>query len=233
MIPLQYFSGIWMIHVIVERFQALAGWTFPQIAFLYGLGLISHGIQVAFFIPIWDIERHLQVGKFDRLKLRPIEIFFQLLCNQFNLIGLVDLIPAITIFVYGTRAVGFVWTAVHVLELMAVIGGGVLIRVGIYTMVGSIAFYTQRSRPLIGVSDRLFYQCTSYPLTIYPVPLQWVLTALFPAAFIAFYPAAAFLGKSSHGLMPYFLTALVGIGVYLMGMGVFYRGLRRYDGSGT
>ncbi|MGO4371488.1 ABC-2 family transporter protein [Paenibacillus sp. MCAF20] len=46
MIPIQYFSGIWMLKIIVDRFQPLNGWDFPQLTFLYGLGLISHGIFV-------------------------------------------------------------------------------------------------------------------------------------------------------------------------------------------
>ncbi len=39
---------IWIgvsLQVLVERFQPLSGWTFPQLAFLYGLSLLSRGVM--------------------------------------------------------------------------------------------------------------------------------------------------------------------------------------------
>ena len=37
LIPTQYFAGVWMLGVIVERFNSLNGWGFYDITFLYGL----------------------------------------------------------------------------------------------------------------------------------------------------------------------------------------------------
>ena len=111
MIPIQYFSGIWMLKIIVDRFQPLNGWDFPELTFLYGLGLISHGIFVVFFINTWHIDHMVINGQFDRLLLRPMNVFFQLVASYVNFIGVIDCIPGIIIFIYGCQLAGFEWTA--------------------------------------------------------------------------------------------------------------------------
>jgi ABC-2 type transport system permease protein len=236
MIPIQYFSGIWMIHILVSRFHSIAGWAFPELAFLYGLALISHGFTVVFFIQTWGVEFAIREGRFDRYKLRPVNVYFQFLCQYVNLIGCIDLIPAFAIFFYSTHLLHFSFTLSHIEDLVVVVVGATMIRAGIYTMVGSIAFWTQRSRAVISITVNLLQQSTSYPLTIYPWLLQWAFTLLFPAAFIAFFPAKVLLGQSAATESPgaaSMLTAGCGVLFFLLGIGVFQRGLKRYESSGS
>src|SRR5258708_3629369 len=89
--PMQYFFGVLLLKVLVDRFHPLAGWTYEELAFLYGLGLLSHGLNVAFFIQFWNIDYYISDGGFDRMLVRPIPVFFQLCTQYFNFIGFTDL----------------------------------------------------------------------------------------------------------------------------------------------
>lgn len=236
MIPTQYFAGIWMLRIIVDRFQPLAGWGFEDLAFLYGLGLLSHGLVVVFFIPTWNTEFWVIRGEFDRLLLRPMNVFFQFVTGYFNFIGLIDLMPGVIIFLYAANAVDFNWVPDNVAKLALVVIGGMFIRASLYTIVGAVAFWTKRSSNLIGMSIATLERTTMYPLTLYPQTVQAVLTFLFPIGFISFYPAEGFLGKDASLELPLGMavwTPVAGIACMAVAYVIFRLGLRRYESAGS
>lgn len=236
MIPTQYFSGIWMLKIIVDRFQPLSGWGFEDLAFLYGLGLLSHGLVVVFFIPTWGTEFAVLRGEFDRLLLRPMNVFFQFVTGYFNFIGLIDLLPGLVIFVYAAHMVDFSWSLGNIMKLVLVVIGGTLIRASLYTIIGAIAFWTKRSRNLINMTVATLERTTMYPLTLYPQVIQAVLTFLLPIGFISFYPAEQFLGKSTSLELPLGLaiwTPVVGLVCFAAAYAVFRSGLQKYESAGS
>lgn len=236
MIPAQYFLGIGMLQVMVRSFDSVGGWTFPQLAFLYGLSLLSHGLLVALFIPTWLVERYLVEGAFDRMKLRPLNVYFQFLVRYFNVLGVIDLIPGVTIFVYALAKSGLAWSWENVIALPLVVAGGTLLRAGLYTGVSSIAFWTQRSFSLVGITEHLMRTGTFYPLNIYPLWFGWVLTVLFPVAWIAYFPTKTFLGLDGGLRFPLgaaLVTMGIGLCVFAAGIAIFTLGLRRNNSSGS
>ncbi len=236
MIPIQYFSGIWMLHVLATRFQPLSGWTFPEMAFLYGLALLSHGLQVIFFIPTWQIEWMVNNGGFDRMIVRPMDVLYQLLTRVVNLIGAIDLIPGIIIFGYGCLHVNIAWTLPNVLLLLVTVFGAMLLRAGLYLVVNSLAFWTLRSGALNGLMLDIQQRGSLYPLSFYPWLLQWVFSLLIPIAFISFYPAADWLQVDTPRPLPLgvsMATPLIGLFVFWIGIRVFRYGLKKYESTGS
>lgn len=236
MIPIQYFGWLWMLKVLIDTFQPLAGWTFPQVAFVYGLAQLSHGLMVVFFIQTWFIEQWVVRGEFDRLLLRPLNVYFHLSVVFINFIGLIDLIPGTIIFGYACRQLGFVWSAANTLKLGVIILGAMFIRAAIYTATGSVAFWTKRSHALVFLNLALLERTTLYPLSIYPYLFQAFLTFLVPIGFISFYPACGFLGQDTRTALPLDLavwTPLLGLVTMLLAHAVFRAGLRRYESSGS
>lgn len=236
MVPLQWFAGIYMLKLLVYRFHALQGWEFPQLAFLYGLSVISHGLMVVFFARIWHIDRLIVNGEFDRMFLRPLNVFFQLVVNYMNLIGVIDIIPGLIIFIYGCKNANFAFSPGNIILLILVITGGVLIRTAFFTFMHTVAFWTKKSHPLRMIGIRLMQYGTTYPLTIYPYAIQVLLTFVLPIGFISFYPASEFLGMPGSFVFPVkqsFLTVLVGIVFFAASQLFFKTGLKNYEGTGS
>lgn len=236
MIPIYWISGVWMLKILVDRFQPLAGWTFPQLSFVYGLGLLSHGIMVVFFVQTWNIESMVIRGGFDRMLLRPMNVFFQFCVNYINFIGLFDLFTGLLVFIYGCRLAEFQWSFSNTVKLILVVLGGVLIRAAFYIITGSIAFWTKRSRSLVVLGQMLMQYSTTYPIAIYPYAVQVLLTFVIPVGFISFYPACDFLGQNSGSTLPLNLalwTPAVGIVLFAAGQLIFHRGLKRYESAGS
>ena len=233
---MQFLVGMGTLKVLTTQFDGINGWSFEQIAFMYGIGIISHGIVIIFFIQTWGIQWYTRSGQFDLMLTRPMSVFFQFSVYYLNLIGVTDLIPGIIIFIYGVAAVRLGFTPLHVLYLLCTVLGGVLIRGGIYTAIGSVAFWTKSSRPLIEAANTLFGQIMMYPLTIFNRVMQALLTFALPLGFIAFYPAAGLLDKPTGFSLPGALPLWsLGAGAVMTALGqlVFRLGLRRYDSAGS
>lgn len=93
-------------------------------AFLYGLSVLSHGLSIIFFIQTWMMGNFVIQGEFDIFRLRPLNILFQFLFMNFNLVGISDLIQGIIVFLYGCIKVQFVWSFHNIMALFGVIIGG-------------------------------------------------------------------------------------------------------------
>jgi len=236
MLPIQYFSGVWMLQVLCTRFEGLSGWTFHQIAFIYGLALLSHGLQIMFFIPTWQIEWLANSGQFDRMIVRPMDVLFQVLTRLVNLIGVFDLIPGTVIFVYACVHLNLAWTLPNVLGLVVVVFGAMLLRAGLYLIVNSTAFWTLKSGALNGVMLDIQQRGSLYPLSFYPWFLQWVFSMVIPIGFISFYPAADWLQVETPRPLPQGVswgTPVIGVLVFWIGVKVFRLGLKRYESAGS
>lgn len=233
---MQFAVGIGTLKVITLQFQSINGWSFQEIAFMYGIGIISHALTVILLVQTWYIDSLVIHGGFDRMLLRPMNIYFQFCVCDLNLIGLTDMLPGLIIFCYGAISVGFQLTLVNLMYLFLTIAGAVMIRGGLYTIIGSIGFWTKSSRNLVNIMTSLYDKTMMYPTTIFSRTIQGILTFLLPVGFIAFYPASGFLGKAAGFQIPGPIPLWTfGIGLTLMTLGrlVFRKGLSYYDSAGN
>lgn len=235
-IPVQYFSGIWMLKVITDKFQNINGWDFKELAFIYGLSLLSNGLMVIIFTQTRYMDSMIIKGEFDRMILRPADIFFQFVTYSINFIGLIDLIPGIIIFIYACDNIHFVWNGINFIKLFGVIVGGTMIRGAFYIIMGSIAFWTKKNSSLISTGITMLERTTMYPLSIYPFFIQILFTVVLPFGFISFYPACEFLGQEDRFLVPVGLsvwTPLIGCVCFFVAICIFRNGLKIYESSGS
>lgn len=234
--PLQFIFGLITIKVVISQFQPLGGWEFGQVVFLYGLGVMSHGLSVVFFIQTWYMDYSVTQGDFDRMLVRPLNVFFQFCFDYFNFIGITDLIPGTIIFIYGCVSSGFSITFINLLKLLLVISGATVLRGGIYLITGSLSFWIQRTHQIIDVHLRLFDYTMRYPMNIYPQIIQSIFTFVLPIGFICFYPAGELLSIDTGFTLPGSFcvwTFAVGIGVFILGNILFNMGLSRYESAGS
>ncbi|HHB1651125.1 ABC transporter permease [Bacillus sp. TE8-1] len=234
-LPLQYLTGIWMIKFVLNSFNSLNGWTFNELAFIYGLSLISHALVVIFFIQSWHMSGMVINGEFDRLLLRPMNVFFQFSSSNINFVGFIDLIPAIIIFSYGCIAIGFEWTLINILKLLFSIIGATLIQCAIFIIIGTISFWTKKSSSLTWLTLEIIERTTMYPIAIFPIAIRFLLTVV-PIGFITYYPSLDLIGKktSFKPIIPYsILTLLIGIIAFVICIVLFNRGLKQYESSGS
>lgn len=233
--PIQFIVGFATIKFVVDQFGTLAGWGYRELSFLYGLSVLSHGLAVMFFIQTWYMGKFIIRGQFDQFLLRPMNVLFQFLFKDFNLIGISDLIPGMIVFIYGCYHVHFQCSISNIILLAATVAGGTLIRGAVWILCGSLSFWTKSTTGYVNFTNELFDRVTMYPLTIYPRPVQWLFTFLLPLGWITFYPAGDLLGKQAGEIPVPMALVTFGIGVLMFGLGsaVFMAGTRNYESAGS
>lgn len=229
-----YVAQLAVIWLLLRRFDAIAGWEWPEIALLYSLSMLTYAIGAAFtYSPMTELEQMVQRGTLETVLVKPTDPFWTLLGQRFNVGYIAHLLIAVSVLAWAVTAAPIAWSALDVVLLIAAIASGSMIQAAALTLIGTWAFTFTRSRILFGLygqtSDLL-----RFPIGIFGVVPQLVLTLVVPLAFTTYYPAATLLSKEG-ALFPGWvgwLTPLVGPVCMLVAYRVWTRGIDRYQGAG-
>jgi ABC-2 type transport system permease protein len=234
--PLQFIMGFAIIKFVVESFGEINGWDYGQLAFLYGLSVISHALSMIFFVQGWFMGWFVIEGEFDRYLTRPLGVLYQFFFTNINIFGITDLIPGIIVFIYGCIKCEINVTPVFVLSVIVMLIGATLIRGGIYILLGSTSFHTRSAVDFGQYTQEIMDKTTMYPISMYPESMQFILTYLIPVGWVSFYPVSSLLsienGIGATAMVPV-ITLLVGIAVMMVAGAYFNSGLKKYESAGN
>jgi ABC-2 type transport system permease protein len=225
-----------LIGIIFTRFSSVHGWTWRDIALLYGLDQLAFGMVRCFSRQIDNFDNYIVTGDFDSFLVRPLPPLFHLLAARFEITELGRLASGALVLILAARAAQVPFTAANVAVALAAAVGGALILFSFTLMVASVSFWYTRSAKLqdmVQASGRAF---AGYPLTIYPSAIRWFLTLVLPLALVTYYPAQRLLGRNESGaLLPVLSVAAIPMGLLLLGLaGLIWRaGLRHYQSTGS
>ncbi len=234
--PIQFIVGFATIKFVVESFGEINGWNYGQLAFLYGLSVMSHALSMIFFVQGWFMGYFVLEGDFDRYLTRPMSVLYQFFFTNINIFGITDLIPGILVFVYGCIKCAVQVTPLFVLQVLVMLIGATLIRGGIYIFLGSTSFYTKSTTDFGMYTQEIMDKTTLYPISMYPESLQFILTYLIPIGWVSFYPVSSLLGIENsvlNGMAVPFVTLLVGLLVIMLSGLFFKAGLKKYESAGN
>ena len=234
--PLQFIMGFAIIKFVVESFGEINGWNYGQLAFLYGLSVISHALSMIFFVQGWFMGYFVLEGAFDRYLTRPLGVLYQFFFTNINIFGVTDLIPGILVFVYGCVKCQISVSFFFIVQVLVMLIGATLIRGGIYILLGSTSFYTRSAVDFGQYTQEIMDKTTMYPISMYPEGMQLILTFLIPVGWVSFYPASGLLGIDNglyNGLLLPLITLAVGIAVMLLAGVYFHAGLKKYESAGN
>lgn len=230
-----YGSQIAVIVFMLERFKKIGGWEPGQIAFLYCLLVFAQGVVAVFFSGMLEFSDFVKQGTFDRVMLRPLSPLLQVLCQRFELAGVANLILGIAGLIVASSMITIDWNLFSVVFLLLSVCGGALILAAVRIIVAAVAFVSVSNeglQHLVVFSSREFLM---YPVEIFTKPVRFLLTFLFPIAFINFYPAHFFLHKEAtvmyHPILIY-ITFPVGVLMMILALISWRMGVNRYASAG-
>ena len=234
--PLQFIMGFAIIKFVVESFGQINGWNYGQLAFLYGLSVISHALSMIFFVQGWFMGWFVIEGDFDRYLTRPLGVLYQFFFTNINVFGITDLIPGIIVFIYGCIKCEVRMTFVFVISVIVMLLGATFIRGGIYILLGSTSFHTRSAVDFGQYTQEIMDKTTMYPISMYPEGMQFILTYLIPIGWVSFYPVSSLLGIENgmgNAFVVPLVTLLVGIVMMLIAGAYFNSGLKKYESAGN
>jgi ABC-2 type transport system permease protein len=228
-------SALAALWIMLARFPSMNGWDFRQMAFLYALWMVAHALHNTFFSSVSDVPDHVRDGEFDRLLVRPLDTLFQTIATPGQVFP-DELILALATFVAACIYSGVRIDLVFVLFVPLIAIGGALIDLAMNLAISTTAIWFVRVDALRWIVAQLEQEFTRYPLGIYSRAVRILLTFVCPFAFINYFPATYFLGKTDGalGLPPVVGLLTPAIGVVFVALAyLFWRfGLDRYQSVG-
>lgn len=231
-----YFFTYITYWIITKRLSNIGGWGFSDLCLLYGFSLMTYAIAgTLLWYSVYNLSEMIIKGALDILMVRPMGLLKQLICNRFGDTFLAQILVT-TIFIFiavDWQQIGL--TPWKIIYFILTLIGGVCIQAGGMIIAGALSFWTIKSEQ---IGDIFYYKIrsvTKYPLDIFPLIVQKVLTFIFPWAFINYYPSILLLDKvkMKFEIICGYISPVIGI-IFLLGaINFFYIGLKHYNSTGS
>lgn len=235
-----------VVLVVVSIFSGvdeLAGFGLYDVLFILGLAQVVRGIDLAYNDFIWvEAFGGFAQGSLYHYSIRPLPIYLQILSNRLNIQSLGPVGIGITLLSISIPELPKMFTPADYALLVYFIGCGLLTLFAIKLIAASLALWFGRSGELMQVMHE-FVEFIRYPMSIYALPLQVVLTLVLPFGLISFVPALYWLPEVSWPMLDAFAiersTLLVSYAgfysllFFCMSLCLWHFGLRHASISGT
>ena len=234
---LHYSIELLLLWVLVMRFQNLGGWTADEIVLLYSLQLLTYALAGTFFFGCCNyLGDRIQSGQFDEALTLPIPPLLYEVLNNFTTDYIRHFVLALGCFIFAVVRLNISFNFLKAVMLIVNILGGTLICAAAQLIFSTPNLWMVRGT---GIVDFFYYESIPfirYPITIFPLFMQVILTYILPYAFINFFPAQYFLGKTDFSIfspMFQYLTPLVGVVAFSISIWFWNWGLKKYQSTGS
>lgn len=224
------------IGVLLGAFGAIGGWKTSDIALLFGLRMIAHGICTPVFGEHLNSAHVIRNGEWDRYLVRPVGPLIQLITRWFDAGSLGDLVLGIGVTVAAVGSMDREFPAAVWIYLLLAVLSGALTEAGIQFTISGLDFRWGPTRSLKLFIDQLMSNTGAYPISIFGPVGVVILTFVIPLAFIAYLPVAAVLGRADEMLIPnmlVWLSPLAGVFIFAFGVSFFGFMSRFYVSPGS
>lgn len=217
--------------VIFDTVPNLAGWTLPEMVFIYAFYMIAISPMQIIFDHFWQLRFHIQQGTFLKYYFRPLNMMFYYVSEMFDLKGLTQLAAGILLLTYASFQLDMDWTLLRVLLLCLTLFSAALVQISVIVMAACASFWVVDSWPVLGLAWKL-REFAPYPMSIFDGAFRFAFTYVIPIGFVAFYPSQLFLRPGEVSPLVYF-SPVVGIGLFALTYWVWKKGVNSYTGTGS
>ncbi|MCU0606010.1 MAG: ABC-2 family transporter protein [Candidatus Edwardsbacteria bacterium] len=224
--------GVLFITSLTARIPQIRGWGRHEILFIFGIAQAVFGLFNVLFTNLFELSgRYILEGGFDRVLLRPLGSYFQVVTERIDLEDLPGVLLGLLMAGYAAGKLHLDPTPGRVALVALALANGCAIYAAVFTALAGLTFWF-RDRGSIASVVLMLEGFARYPATIFGKWLQSVLTWVVPFAFAAFYPSAWLLRKPGSGTMVV-LAPLAALAAALVAAAVWRRGVRRYESAGS
>ncbi len=220
-----------------NRFPTLLGWHLGEVTLLAALTATGSGCADTIGAGIDGFDEIIRRGEFDRVLLRPVGTFAQILGNDFRLRKVGRVALGIALFILAQRLLpGLHWTPLKLLVIPLAVLTNTLIFLGVLLLGATLCFWTIETTELVNIPFDGGREMMNYPLTIYGGNLQRVFLFVVPLGFGVFLSACYILDRPyPFGLPAWLVFAGPGIALAFMGaaLAIWRVGVRHYTSTGS
>ena len=225
-----------VIGVIFANVDTLAGWTGPEVVFLFALSGVAFGIGDLFISQVEHASLHIKAGSFDQFLIRPMSPLLQLSAIEFAPRRLGRSVQPAVALVVCLVILDIDWDPATALLVPVAILAATCIFGSLWVLTSSVAFWTVETQEMANAFTYGGSTLTAYPVDVLGRWLRRFVVFVIPLAFVAHVPAAAILDKPlPSGLPPAAAWLTVPIAAVMVGIaaGVWRFAIRHYRSTGS
>lgn len=222
--------GIW---VLFDRFRLIEGWTFPELALIYGIIHMGFAVAECFARGFDHLSLLIKQGDFDRVLLRPLPTLYQVSTNEIQFMRLGRFLQGSAVLFWGISQFHFSLFSHHAWIIIFSILGAAALFYGLFIIQGAFSFWTIEALEIMNIATYGGMQMGQYPITIYNRVFRLIFTFVIPLSCVAYYPMATILQETE---IPYLLglfAPIFGFVFLLFSFFLWRCGVRRYTSSGN
>ncbi|MDE5778927.1 MAG: ABC-2 family transporter protein [Lachnospiraceae bacterium] len=224
--------GIVFLYLVFEQIPDLQGWSLDQLIFIYGFAQIPRGIDHLLTDNLWMVAYWYVIdGDFDRYMLRPMNLFFQVICEKLQPDALGELLVGIILVAMSIVRGVVTIDLPHVLLFFVSVVAGAVIYTSVKLFFASLAFWVKQSGPFLQVAYEMA-DFAKYPTEIYGKAVRFIITWVIPFAFVAYLPAGYFMLRRS-ALATIGAECVIAVVFWCVSYGLFMYGAGRYESAGN
>lgn len=215
--------------VVFNQTDTLAGWYPSELVALVGVYLIVGGLINLMIQP--SMQRFMEdvrLGTLDFIILKPEDAQFLISVRQVEIWKLIDILMGLGVLVVALVQLGAQFGLSQAIAFGIALLAGAMIVYSFWMMLATSAFWFVKTENILVIFQSM-YQAGRWPVTIYPVWLQTILTFLVPIAFAVTVPAQALTGRLTGQTLA--LAVAVAVGLFLAARWFWRFGIRFYSGA--
>jgi ABC-2 type transport system permease protein len=207
--------------IFFNRFEQVRGWGLRDIFLLFGVVAAGFGLAAFLFGNAFSLAEVIRGGRLDYYLTLPRPVLLHTLASQSITSGMGDFLYGVTsFFVAG----GFTLGGFGRFVLGTVVSMSIFL--SFMVIVQSLAFWLGSAQLLSNTAINAIITFSLYPITLFDGTAKLFLFTLIPAALVGAVPAE-FIRSFSWGQLG--LLAFSSVVFLALALGLFYRGLRRYE----
>ncbi|WP_182914190.1 ABC transporter permease [Paenibacillus sp. 1011MAR3C5] len=230
---LGYGANYLVIWLLLQSFTTINGWGWTEIAFLYSLNLLTYAIGASFtYTPMVSLDQIIINGDFDKYLTKPLSPFMYFIANLFNIGYVAHILISLSVLLWSISHADISWTILKVIYLILVIISGSFLQASALIIIGSLSFKFLRVQYLFSIFFKI-KEFIAYPISIYSIFLQIILTWIIPIAMINYYPSLYLFNNEILENQLFGIVALIiGPLSFYLSQKAWMRGVNKYQGAG-
>lgn len=219
------------LSIIFNNTDALGGWRFSELIALLGVFRLINTLMITLVWPNTEkFNQSIRDGSMDYTILMPVNSMFLVTFSRITIWRFWDFLIAGALIMIGINMSGDTITPLQILTFSLLAISGLIIIYSLWIVLIALTFWFTKFDNNVTILQALM-DAGRYPVSVYPVWLQIMVTYIVPIAVATTVPLQGLRGDLT--LSRILIYAAVSVISFLVASQVWKSGLKRYSGASS